>query len=247
MTRSRMIIVVVVYLVGAVVSKTKCDGVDGFESAVQLKMYNDKGNTTAMDPPYFFVPYETNSTDYRKYSTVCTPTSSNIYGPDFKKYSTDSKTFACTVNSSSALQSVFHHHSLVFISDKDNKDCGCTFNPTPTGQYVVGATIKLYGFYDQNMEYSNIYKRSGCEVEIQYSPNPLRDGDIFQQTIITVDISSWWDHNSLSVIFFFIAAAPLIVLIVIVVAIVLIVRSCIRSSGPHHQKNADKNNAYVVL
>eukprot|EP01111_Echinosteliopsis_oligospora_P014221 TRINITY_DN5308_c0_g1_i2.p1 TRINITY_DN5308_c0_g1~~TRINITY_DN5308_c0_g1_i2.p1 ORF type:complete len:221 (+),score=10.67 TRINITY_DN5308_c0_g1_i2:228-890(+) len=164
-----------------------------------------------------------------------------------KKYSTDSKTFACTVNSSSALQSVFHHHSLVFISDKDNKDCGCTFNPTPTGQYVVGATIKLYGFYDQNMEYSNIYKRSGCEVEIQYSPNPLRDGDIFQQTIITVDISSWWDHNSLSVIFFFIAAAPLIVLIVIVVAIVLIVRSCIRSSGPHHQKNADKNNAYVVL
>lgn len=172
------------------------------ERALTWETWKGQGE---LNRPHYFIPHTYNSTTYPKHVnyTACTPINPNQYFSF--SYNPTARThhdFSCFVNDSLPLQLAFQHPSVLRLCNSEEEHCSCRIPATPINQFVTGINIEIDGFENSNMEYGGIWYYSKCTIEMEYSTNPLPEGQIFSQVVITNNVSNWWDVYGLAIMLF---------------------------------------------
>jgi len=102
--------------------------------------------------------------------------------PTFESGENKTYEMNCAVTNLTSVNAIvpqLHNFSLSYSAA-----CSCTLPPTPTGKYLNGYTLTLYGDVQKGTVSDGTVVYKGCDVSPSYQDEPLSIGSIFSQIFI---------------------------------------------------------------
>jgi len=131
-----------------------------------------------MSSPNWIFPY---------FDPICTPTDSpscpsGTCDPLFQKRATVTYVYNCVITNISVVNAVIAN--LSDFNPGFTDPCACSLPATPSGKYLNGYNLTIWGKFSQSGLDGTVEYYKGCEVAPSYSSSPLSNGDIFSQTFV---------------------------------------------------------------
>jgi len=101
--------------------------------------------------------------------------------------------FSCAVIDPEALYQMFSNNTSLQLDAGGAASCGCDVPLPPSGQYLTGVDVKIYGTTDFLL--SRTYTLKSCTIGGKFSSSRLGVGDKFEQTVSLVSDFSSADHS----------------------------------------------------